>query len=290
LEGLEQAAGCRRHHNRTWAAKSPIEESVQATADTVCPQELEATPLSVASSAADIAGAPAEVHTSLEVLSELYNYNHWLFNKVRPFVGETVCEVGCGIGNITQFLLNRRQVVGIEPLAASLRQSTERFRDHLNTRFFNGVLQDCPNETVPAGAFDTVLCMNVLEHIEDDVGALNTMRLLCGPHGRVVILVPAHMSIYGELDRAFGHCRRYNHKSLAAVFSKAGLLPTYGRYMNAIGYFGWFWEGRCLRRQQINLQSARLFNRLVPFIDAFERLLPLPFGQSLLMVGRPESR
>jgi len=230
-----------------------------------------------------------EVHTSLEVLSDLYNYNHWLLNKVRPFIGEAVCEVGCGIGNITQFLLNRRQVVGIEPLSASFRQSMQRFRDHLNTRFVNGSLQDCPSKAVPAGIFDTVLCMNVLEHIEDDVDALNTMRILCGPRGKVVILVPAHMSIYGELDRSFGHCRRYNRKSLAAAFHKAGLVPTYGRYMNAMGYFGWLWEGRCLHRRQIRPESARLFNRLVPFIDAVERLLPLPFGQSLLMVGRPDN-
>jgi SAM-dependent methyltransferase len=263
---------------------------MQATLDTVCPEGLADASLSVESCMAGAADVRSEVHTSLEVLSELYNYNHWLFNKVRPFVGETVCEVGCGIGNVTQFLLNRRQVVGIEPLAASLRQSTRRFREHLNTRFFNGVLQDCPNEAVPAGAFDTVLCMNVLEHIEDDVGALYTMCLLCAPRGRVVVLVPAHMSIYGELDRAFGHCRRYNRKTLAVAFREAGLLPTYSRYINTIGYFGWLWEGRCLHRRQINPRSARLFNRLVPFIDAFERLLPLPFGQSLLMVGRPDSR
>ncbi|MGQ9651267.1 MAG: class I SAM-dependent methyltransferase [Phycisphaerae bacterium] len=263
---------------------------MQATLDTVCPQSLETVSLPVESGVTGTADAPVEVHTSLEVLSELYNYNHWLFNKVRPFVGETVCEVGCGIGNITQFLLNRRHVAGIEPLAASLRQSMQRFRDHLNTRFFNGFLQDCPNEAVPAEAFDTVLCMNVLEHIEDDVGALHTMRVLCRSRGRVVILVPAHMSIYGELDRAFGHCRRYNRKTLATAFLKAGLVPIYSRYINTIGYFGWLWEGRCLGRRQINPRSARLFNRLVPFIDAFERLLPLPFGQSLLMVGQPETR
>ncbi len=229
-----------------------------------------------------------EVHTSLEVLSELYNYNHWLFNKVRPFIGDRVCEVGCGIGNITQFLLNHRQVVGLEPLPASFRRSVRRFRDHLNTRIVNCSLEDCPSDIVAAGGFDTLLCMNVLEHIDDDIAALSTMRRLCAPGGRVVILVPAHMSIYGELDRSFGHCRRYNRRSLSAAFRQAGLEPTYSRYLNSIGFFGWFWEGRCLCRSQIRPQSAHLFNRLVPFIDAVERLLPLPFGQSLLMVGRAD--
>jgi len=113
---------------------------VQATLDTICPEgvlDLSRSAEPLAAVGSDTAG---EVHTSLEVLSDLYNYNHWLFNKVRPFIGEAVCEVGCGIGNITQFLLNRRQVVGIEPLSASFRQSMQRFRDHLNTRFVNGSL------------------------------------------------------------------------------------------------------------------------------------------------------
>lgn len=233
--------------------------------------------------------AAAEVHSSLEVLSDLYNYNHWLFNKVRPFIGARVCEVGSGIGNITQFLLNCRMVVGIEPQPVSYRESVRRFRDHLNTRMVNCTLEECPSPAVAAAAFDTVLSMNVLEHIEDDVEALRTMHDLCVPGGNVVILVPAHMSIYGELDRSFGHCRRYNRRGLGEAMRQAGLEPTYSRYLNAIGYFGWFWEGRCLRRRQIQPQSARIFNRLVPFIDAIERLLPLPFGQSLLMVGRKPS-
>ena len=260
---------------------------MDAPVSTICPEAVLDLVPSLGVDAAEEAAAAGEVHTSLEVLSQLYNYNHWLFNKVRPFVGDRVCEVGCGIGNITQFLLNHRQVVGVEPLAASFRQSVRRFRDHLNTRFVNCFLEDCPSDAVAAGGFDTVLCMNVLEHMDDDVGGLSLMRRLCVPRGRVVILVPAHMSIYGELDRSFGHRRRYNRRSLSAAFSQAGLEPTYSRYLNSIGFFGWLWEGRCLRRSQIRPQSARLFNRLVPFIDAVERLLPLPFGQSLLMVGRP---
>jgi SAM-dependent methyltransferase len=257
--------------------------------ETVCPESLLELPTELALAPHIDAAAAGEVHSSLEVLSDLYNYNHWLFNKVRPFVGDRVCEVGCGIGNITQFLLNCRLVVGIEPLESSFRRSISRFRDHLNTRLVNGILQDFPNETVAAESFDTVLCMNVLEHIEDDIGALKIMRTLCRSRGRVVILVPAHMTLYGELDRSFGHRRRYNRKSLAAAFQQVGLRPTYSRYMNSVGCLGWFWEGRCLRRRQICTRSARVFNRLVPFIDAVERLVPLPFGQSLLMVGQVDT-
>ena len=227
------------------------------------------------------------VEASLDVLSDLYNYNHWLFNKVRPFIRGRVCEVGCGTGNITQFLLNMPEVVGIEPSSKPLERVRARFAHHLNLRFTACPLNECPNPDVPTGEFDTVVCMNVLEHIEDDVDALDRMRRLCSSRGRVVILVPAHMCIFGQLDRAVGHHRRYNRRSLQQVFERAGLRTTYSFYLNALGFFGWGLHSRILKRDQIAVDSGRLFNRLVPFLDAAERVIPPPFGQSVVTVGVP---
>ncbi len=228
------------------------------------------------------------VHTSLEVLEALYNYNHWLFNRVRPFIRGEVCEIGSGTGTITRFLLSHRRVVGVEPFEQSLRVARERFEAHLNVRFVRATLQSCPNEAVPAGTFDSVVCLNVLEHIEDDVHSLAIMRRLSKPRGRVVILVPAHMSLYGQLDVSFGHYRRYNRRSLGQAFAAAGLHVTHSWYMNAVGCIGWLWNARIRRCREIPFASARFFDRLVPFIDAFERVVPVPFGQSLVMIGTPE--
>jgi SAM-dependent methyltransferase len=222
---------------------------------------------------------------SLRVLRELYNYNHWLFNKVRPFIRGRVFEVGSGIGNITQYLLNCESVTGIEPFPAAYRELCGRFRNHLNVNFFQCSLENCPNKDVPAGCFDTLLCLNVLEHITDDADALQCMSRCLSLRGRVVILVPAHMSIYGELDRSFGHYRRYTRRGLNRLFKQAGLKPVHSFYMNHIGYFGWWWQGRILQQDNISPRASWFFNRLVPFLDAFERVVRLPFGQSLVMVG-----
>ena len=236
------------------------------------------------------AGAAAswENHARLALLNELYAYNHWLFDKVRLFIKDSVCEVGCGTGNITQFLLNHEQIVGIEPFGPSLEKARRRFAKHLNVEFANCRLADSPNELVPAKSFDTILCMNVLEHIEDDADSLRRMLQLCRSNGNVVVLVPAHMSAFGGLDRAAGHFRRYNRRSLRRAFEQAGLIVTDSFYMNALGYFGWLWYGRILGREQLPASGARHFNRLVPLLDAFERIIPPPFGQSLVMVGTPE--
>ena len=231
--------------------------------------------------------ADKRVRGSLEVIRNLYNYNHWLFNKVRPFIRGSVCEVGSGIGNITQFLVNYERVVGIEPSLPSVRKLRDMFSSHANVSFSHNYLCDCLDGDVSPESFDSVICLNVLEHIEDDVAAMVAMRRLCKKKGRVSILVPAHQILYGELDRAFGHFRRYTRRTLAQTFEQAGLRPVHSSYLNSIGALGWLVESRIRKRSQISDRSARTMNRMVPFIDAMERLIPPPFGQSVVMVGVP---
>ncbi len=238
----------------------------------------------------DAASVDVEVHASLEVIDELYNYNHWIFRQVRPFIRGSVCEVGCGTGVITQFLVNQSRVMGIEPYPPSLRKIRERFAQHKNLSFTSHSLQECPNNDVERASFDTVICLNVLEHIKDDVGALRRMRDLCKTGGRVVILVPAHMSAYGHMDRSFGHFRRYNRRGLRRAFGEAGLKMTDGFYMNAIGYFGWILQGRLMKRKRISVSTARNFNRMVVLLEALEHIIHPPFGQSLVMTGTPAGK
>lgn len=229
-----------------------------------------------------------ENHNRFDLLNQLDRYNRWLVEKVSPFIRGEVCEVGCGIGNMIQFLLHHQRVVGLEPFQPSLEKAKELFSAHQNVSFYGHWLADCPNEDVPPESFDTVVSMNCLEHIEDDVVAMSTLRQLCRRDGRVVILVPAHMCIYGGLDRSAGHYRRYNKRSLRRVFEGGGLRVVDGFYMNVFGFFGWFWYARILGLEQLPAKPAKLFNRLVPMLDTLERIIPPPFGQSLIMVGKPE--
>ncbi len=231
-----------------------------------------------------------DVLDSLNMLSTLYEYNHWAYSKIRPFIRGSVCEVGCGIGNVIQFLLNYERVVGLEPFGKSISRARRRFADHRNVSFVQSYLSDCPSDEVPARSFDSVICLQVLEHIPDDQQALVQMRELCKPDGSVVVVAAAQSSAYGTLDEVYGHIRRYDRRGLARMFDKAGLTLTHGSYTNAPGYFGWLWHSRIRRSQKIPAGAAGLFNRMVPFIDAFERIIRLPFGQSLIMVGTPARR
>lgn len=223
---------------------------------------------------------------SLAVLSTVHHYNHWIFDSIRDYLGKNVAEIGSGVGNISQFLLNAEHLVCIEPFAPYSAYLRQRFSRHANVSVFGIPLEQCPNPEIPAGAFDSVVCLNVLEHLEDDAAALAIMRTLLAVGGRVVVLVPAVPWAYGSMDAAMGHHRRYSRRSLLALFGNAGLVVEKAAYMNALGLLGWWWHGQILRRRKLSAVATRAFDKTVPLVAALERLLPVPLGQSLVVIGR----
>jgi SAM-dependent methyltransferase len=132
--------------------------------------------------------------------------------------------------------------------------------------------------------FDTVICLNVLEHVEDDVGALRAIRKLLTPGGRLILLVPSLPALYGSLDRALGHYRRYTRRELAEKFTRAELHIRHMEYFNLAGVPGWWFTGRVLRRDMIPAGSLSVYDALVPLFK-LERFLPWRIGQSLIAIG-----
>ena len=225
------------------------------------------------------------VSHSLAILTKVYHYNHWIFDSLRDHIGPTVMEVGAGVGNITQFLLNHDSVACLEPFAQYHKYLSARMAVHSNVHVYPYKIEDCPNGKIPEGSFHTVLCLNVLEHIRDDVEALRRMRRLVRPGGNVIILVPALQSIYGRIDKAMGHYRRYSLSALRKTFQAAGLKPKTGRYMNSIGVGAWWWFGCVLKRARIDEKATVSFDRIVPLLAAVEKLFPPILGQSVYMIG-----
>lgn len=233
--------------------------------------------------------APVPISHSLDLLHDTYNYNHWIYALLRPYVGDSVLEIGSGVGNITQFLLRCEEVVAVEPEAEYAARLADMAAVHLNVRVVQASVESLPSASVPADHFDTVLCINVLEHIQDDGAAIRRMSQAARPGGRVLIYVPACARAYGAMDEALGHRRRYTRRALHTLLSQAGLRPVFSRYVNFIGLWGWWWAGRVRHESLIDPRKARLVDRLVPFLSAAERLCPPPVGQSLVMVAeRPQ--
>jgi 2-polyprenyl-3-methyl-5-hydroxy-6-metoxy-1,4-benzoquinol methylase len=224
----------------------------------------------------------------LETMSEAVRYQAHIFNLLRPYVGKRVLEVGCGIGTTTRRLLEvADNVVCIEPNLNCATRARAELGDHPRVAFRICLLEECSREEL-TNKFDTVLCVNVLEHIEDDVNALSMFRdVVATTGGQVLIWVPAVQAIYGPHDAALGHHRRYSKASLTKAFDAAGLDIVSIRYSNPIGLLGWMYNLYISGNTEHTAGQVRAFDRFVaPWALPLERLVAPPIGLSLVAVGR----
>lgn len=215
--------------------------------------------------------------------------DQWLYEEIAPYLGQRIIEIGCGLGNFARHLTDRELYLGTETSAESIAHVQALFADHPNMRF---VVADA---TAPAftdfarQAIDTVFSLNVFEHIEKEAEALYNAAQVLQPGGHLILVVPAHMALYGSIDRAIGHYRRYDKRMLAGLFQQVGLILVTQEYINALGAMGWWANSRLRRLDTPPSGQLRLFNRIVPVLKRIERAVSPPFGISLLAVGRKGS-
>ena len=225
----------------------------------------------------------------LETMSEATRYQAHVFRLLRPHVGSRVLEVGCGIGTTSLRLAEMaEQLVCIEPNLNCVSRARAALDGHPRITLRICHLEECSRDELLEQRFDTIVCVNVLEHIEDDIRALRLFRDLAAPSGgRVLIFVPALQAAYGPLDAALGHYRRYSKRTLRRAFDAAGLDLVTLRYTNPIGLIGWLYNAHVSGTTEHTSGQIRLFERLVaPWALPLERVAPPPIGLSLFAVGR----
>ncbi len=209
----------------------------------------------------------------------------YLFDLIRPFLGARVLEVGCGLGNLIPHLLDKEILVATDIEPGSIDEVNRRFGQSPNVQ-----AQVCDISNPSAVALsrfkcDTVICLNALEHIQDDRGALANMAQIVVPGGRVVIIVPAFQFLYGTMDASIGHYRRYTHRDLAAKIEKAGLRLEKQYYFNLLGIVGWFVNGKLLRQTVPPSSQLRFYNLIFPIASKIEEFLPRVAGLSLVSIS-----
>lgn len=215
------------------------------------------------------------------------HYNAWLGRRLRQECGLRVLEVGAGIGTITSQLEQGRELlVALELEQFYVERLRNRFRDkpHVRPMLSDVTLTD--RELLRAERFDTVVLSNVLEHISDDAASVRTFAEILAPGGRFLVLVPALPELYGSMDEAVGHHRRYTAASLREVLEKNGFTVEKLEWLNLLGIPGWFVNGRLLRRRAVPPLQLRLFDQIAPLLGRLEDTVELPLGMSLLAVGR----
>jgi SAM-dependent methyltransferase len=224
------------------------------------------------------------VYQTLQKMKKLRRYNQWVFLQFRPFLGKRVLETGSGIGNITKFLLDRDLVIATDVEPKYLTFLKETFGKYKKFIIEGLDISSSEMERYRSYQIDSVICFNVLEHIEQDEKALKNIFNLLELGGRLLLFVPSHSWLHGSLDRHLGHYRRYGKKELKNKLETIGFKVVFLRYFNRIGILGWFLNSKILRKKRLPSFQLRIYNLLVPLFK-LEKFLPLPFGTSLLVVA-----
>lgn len=231
--------------------------------------------------------SPDGARITLERMEQATNYNAWLGRTFRPHLGRRVLEVGAGMGTITEQIAEGRELVlALEVEEHYFNQLRERFRDRPQVKPYLTDLSRADFDSLKRERLDTILLSNVLEHLPDDAAAVRRFRELLAPGGKLVMVAPALEQLFGTIDEAVGHYRRYTPRSLRAVLEGNGFEVESLEWMNLLGIAGWFVNGRILRRRAVPLLQLKAYDTLAPLLARAESLVRLPIGMSLFTVAR----
>lgn len=218
---------------------------------------------------------------TLESMSQAGWYNTWLENKVRPFLKGDILEIGCGIGNFTKDLVKFGQVWAMDIDKSYVLKTKE-----------NSPLANVGLGNIETGEyffkdkkFDNIVCINVLEHIKDDKKALLNLYSLLKKNGSLILIVPAHQFLYGEIDRSIDHFRRYTKSKLKKQFKNLNFKTVFCKELNMLGAIGWLVAGKVLKEKTVKKERIFIFNKIGPIYLKLENLFEPPFGISVMIIG-----
>ncbi len=228
------------------------------------------------------------VEETLSKMNALESFNRHIYDTIAPYCGEKILEVGAGTGNITRFLLSKSEVVATDLNPSSIERLKDEMTGMDGFEAFTWDVAKAPRKALKDGKFDTIVCLNVLEHVDDHQAALGHMRDLLAPtNGRLVLLVPAYEALYSDLDRNLGHFRRYEREALQALLKETGFEVERCFRFNLLGVLGWFLNGRILKKARLPVGQLGAYEMIAPLALPLESRVDLPAGLSLIAIARP---
>ena len=228
-----------------------------------------------------------EGYNTLAQMERAPRYNAWLGRRFREHLGKRVLEVGAGIGTITRELEPGLELlIALEMDPFYIERLKNRFRDKPHVRPYLSGVERADWERLRAENIDTIVLSNVLEHIEDDEAAIQNFRRVLKPGGRLLTLIPALPALFGSMDEAVGHFRRYTPHRISHLLRAHGFEVEQLEWMNLVGVPGWFVNGRLFKRRVVPGLQLRAYDVLAPLFAELESHVTLPVGLSLFTVAR----
>jgi 2-polyprenyl-3-methyl-5-hydroxy-6-metoxy-1,4-benzoquinol methylase len=227
---------------------------------------------------------------TLHAISEANLFNKWMYETISPFIKGNILELGCGIGNITDFILKDFSSITISDYNPDYIQYLK--KKYSQKKEIKEVLSidlqspDFKNEQKQIKeSFDAIILLNVIEHLQDDLAAIENCNYLLKKGGNLILLAPAYTQLFSPMDVNLGHYRRYTIKSLLKLLKQKNLEPINTTYFNFLGAIGWLFLNKLLRFNNINRNEMYLFNKLVPTARIIDKLICNQLGLSAIVIG-----
>ncbi len=223
-------------------------------------------------------------------MSFAVNYHKWIMDEFRPYLGENIVEVGAGTGSFSELLLDEKpkKLVVVEPseMFNYLRKNIAAMETSTKVEFFQDIFANIRNNLAAAENPDSIVYVNVLEHIEDDSAELKMIHETLSSKGKCFIFVPALMSLYGEFDRKIGHYRRYTKSELEEKCRIAGFKILLSKYFDLVGIVPWFIKYKLLKSDSLGGSAVETYDKFaVPVTKIIENVFNPFIGKNILVVA-----
>lgn len=220
--------------------------------------------------------------STLDIMGNAKWYNRYLLESFSPYLKGDILEVGFGTGNFSSLLSKYGHLTAIEVN----RDYINGIKKEKNISFGYGDIEIGKYFFNKANKFQTIICLNVLEHIKNDIDTLKNINELLKSDGNLILLVPAHQMLFSKFDKLIGHFRRYSKSDLSEKFGKAGLTIESLKHFNWLGAVGWLIFMKLLGKRSLPGKSVSFFDKIARYAISFENIIEPPFGLSLVVVAR----
>ena len=225
-------------------------------------------------------------HENLELISHSQRFNKWMYEEISQGLSGDILEVGSAIGTFSEKLVNSFPTSHLTLTDVSdgyIEKLREKYRNNKNiTTHKLNLNNQADYERIGYGQFDSIMAINVLEHVENDELTLTQLYNMLKDKGTLVILVPCHKFLYNVIDKDLGHFRRYAQKDLGTKIRKTEFTMDRIFYFNALGLVGWYLNGNIFKKSQVNVTGLKVLDALVPLSKHAERITGKRVGLSIV--------
>lgn len=225
----------------------------------------------------------------LEAMVFAKRYHSWILDLFAPYLGRQLVEAGAGSGNFSRMLLSRdpASLLAIEPSPEMFSRLSDWAGTDPRVRVHRGTLGSAD---LPGEGADSILYVNVLEHIRDDAAELAVANAALRPGGTLLLYVPALAFLYSDFDRRIGHCRRYEKAGLENLVRSAGFRIELCRFVDVLGVLPWYVSMRLLKGD-LSPRAVALYDLVgTPITRWLEAIVTPPVGKNLVLVARKPLR